>query len=72
MFATAPTVTTCLDAIDELDDVRRSVEGAAQIILALEIANLAEKESLDLIARLLGYCALSLEAATLRFEASQT
>ena len=63
MFATAPTVTTYLDAIDELDDVRRSVEGAAQIILALEIANLAEKESLDLIARLLGYCALSLEAS---------
>ena len=47
MFATAPTIATCLDAIDELDDVRRSLEGLSQIVLALEVADLAEKESLD-------------------------
>ena len=71
MFATAPAITTRLDAIDELDDVRRSLEGLSQIVLALEISTLAEKESLDLIARLLDYCALSLDAATVHFEAAE-
>ena len=68
MFATAPTITTYLDAGDEVDDVRRSLEGLSQIILALEVADLAERESLDLIARLLDYCALSLDTATIQFE----
>lgn len=68
MFATAPTIATYLDAIDEVDDVRRSLEGLSQIILALEVADLAERESLDLIARLLDYCALSLDTATIQFE----
>lgn len=68
MFATAPTITTYLDAVDEVDDVRRSLEGLSQIILALEVADLAERESLDLIARLLDYCALSLDTATIQFE----
>lgn len=71
MFATAPAIATRLDAIDELDDVRRSLEGLSQIVLALEIATLAEKESLDLIARLLDYCALSLDTATVHFEAAE-
>ena len=68
MFATAPTIATYLDAVDEVDDVRRSLEGLSQIILALEVADLAERESLDLIARLLDYCALSLDTATIHFE----
>lgn len=68
MFATAPTITTYLDAVDEVDDVRRSLEGLSQIILALEVADLAERESLDLIACLLDYCALSLDTATIQFE----
>lgn len=68
MFVTAPTITTYLDAVDEVDDVRRSLEGLSQIILALEVADLAERESLDLIARLLDYCALSLDTATIQFE----
>lgn len=68
MFATAPTITTYLDAVDEVDDVRRSLEGLSQIIFALEVADLAERESLDLIARLLDYCALSLDTATIQFE----
>lgn len=68
MFATAPTIATYLDAVDEVDDVRRSLEGLSQIILALEVADLAERESLDLIARLLDYCALSLDTATTHFE----
>lgn len=68
MFATAPTIATYLDAVDEVDDVRRSLEGLSQIILALEVADLAERESLDLIARLLDYCALSLDTATIQFE----
>lgn len=71
MFATAPTIATCLDAIDELDDVRRSLEGLSQIVLALEIADLAEKESLDLVARLLDYCALSLDTALIRIETAE-
>ena len=71
MFATAPTITTYLDAVDEVDDVRRSLEGLSQIILALEVADLAERESLDLIARLLDYCALSLDTATIHFEAAE-
>lgn len=68
MFATAPTITTYLDAVDEVDDVRRSLEGLSQIILALEVADLAERESLDLIGCLLDYLALSLGAATTRLE----
>ena len=68
MFATAPTIATYLDAVDEVDDVRRSLEGLSQIILALEVADLTERESLDLIARLLDYCALSLDTATIHFE----
>ena len=64
MFATAPTIATCLDAIDELDDVRRSLEGLSQIVLALEVADLAEKESLD-------YCALSLDTAIIRIETAE-
>lgn len=71
MFATAPTITTYLDAVDEVDDVRRSLEGLSQIILALEVADLAERESLDLIARLLDYCALSLDTATIQFETTE-
>lgn len=70
MFTTAPAIDSHLDAIDELDDVQRSLEGLSQIVLALETANLAEKEALDLIARLLGYCALSLETTTTHFEAT--
>ena len=64
MFATAPTIATCLDAIDELDDVRRSLEGLSQIVLALEVADLAEKESLDLVAR-------SLDTAIIRIETAE-
>ena len=30
MFATAPTITTYLDAVDEVDDVRRSLEGLSK------------------------------------------
>lgn len=71
MFATAPTITTYLDAVDEVDDVRRSLEGLSQIILALEVADLAERESLDLIARLLDYCALSLDTATIHLETTE-
>ena len=69
MFATAPTIATCLDAIDELDDVRRSLEGLSQIVLALEVADLAEKESLDLVARLLDY--FSLDTAIIRIETAE-
>ena len=72
MFATAPAIATRLDAIDELDDVRRSLEGLSQIVLALEIATLAEKESLDLVARLLDYCALSRDTATIHLETIET
>ena len=71
MFATAPAIATRLDAIDELDDVRRSLEGLSQIVLAHEFATLPAKESLDLIARLLDYCALSLDTATVHFETAE-
>ena len=68
MLDGTPAIATRLDAIDELDDVRRSLKGLSQIILALEIASLAERDSLDLVARLLDHCAVSLEAATIHFE----
>ena len=68
MFASTPAINTYFDAIDELDDVRCDLAGLAQIVLALEIAGIAESESLGLVASLLDHCSLCLETAIAFFE----
>lgn len=70
MFADAPPITSQLDALDEIDDIQHSLQGLSQIIHALKIADLAEHESLDLIARLLDYLSQSLSAAQTQLEES--
>ena len=69
MFASTPAIATYFDAIDELDDVRCDLEGLAQIVLAMEIAGIAESESLGLIASLLDPCSRCLETTISFFEA---
>ena len=68
MLADAPPIATRLDALDEIDDVQRSLLGLSQIVHALKISDLAERESLDLTARLLAHLARSLDAARTRLE----
>ena len=68
MFAEKPVLSSYLDAVDELEDVREILSGLAQIVLALKIADIADEESLTVIAEVLAYASLSVEAANDRFE----
>lgn len=68
MFADAPVLETRLDAIDELDSVRCSLEGLSQLVLAMKMADFAERESLALISQLLAYFALALETSARQLE----
>ena len=62
MFAEKPTIASFLDAVDELDEARELLAGLAQVVLALKIADIADAESLALVAEVLAYLSLTVDA----------
>ena len=63
------------DVSDLADELRAASKEAGptrpDLLSPREVADLAEKESLDLVARLLDYCALSLDTAIIRIETAE-
>ena len=68
MFTDKPVVTTRIQAIDELDEVRHSLAGLSTLLLAMQVADICDAEALSLSSRLLDYCALVLDSATDQLE----
>lgn len=63
MYRQKPTLTTQLEALDELSDVQMTLGGAATFAMALSKSSIASSEALSLISCLLDYCALTVEAS---------
>lgn len=63
MYKQAPEIETVLDAIDELADVRMTLDGLASLSHALATSGMHEPNSIRLISCLLDYCSLITEAS---------
>ena len=63
MYRQEPIITTPAEALDELEDVRMTLTGLADLALALANSKVSEPESIRLISCLLDYCAATTQAA---------
>lgn len=63
MYKHAPEIKTALEALDELADVRMTLNGLAALTLALANSGMHESEAVRLVSCLLDYCALNIDEA---------
>lgn len=63
MYLQKPQIETALQALDELADVRMTLNGLASLSLALANSGMHEPDAIRLVSRLLDYCALILDDA---------
>lgn len=59
MYHQKPQLETKLEVLDELADVRMTLDGLSSLTLSLSNSNMNEPEAIKLVACLLNYCALS-------------
>lgn len=59
MYRQLPLIETKLDALDELADVRMTLDGLSTLTFALSKCDLHEPEALKLVSCLLDYCTLT-------------
>lgn len=68
MYRQPPTIETTIEALDELADIRMTLNGLAALTLALANSEMHEPEAIKLTLCLLDYCALVSSAIYGTFE----
>ena len=70
MYRQPPTIETQMDVLDELADVRLTLDGLAALTLALASSSMHEPEAIRLVSNLLDYCSLSISIASKSLDAT--